>query len=66
MNITTNSLTKDLFIVDVYFFQVFKNLVKNGFLYNNEKYIFLTASAGQIITKKSVFIKEKIYNKRSQ
>lgn len=65
MNITTNSLTKDLFIVDVYFFQVFKNLVKNGFLYNNEKYIFLTASAGQIRTKKSVFIKEKIYNKIS-
>ena len=65
MNITTNSLTKDLFIVDVYFFQVFKNLVKNGFLYNNEKYIFLTASAGQIRTKESVFIKEKIYNKIS-
>lgn len=63
MDIAVNSLTKDLFIIDVYFFQVFKNLVQNGFLYNGEKYIFLTASAGQIRTKKSVFINEKIYNK---
>lgn len=61
LGIKTNELTKDLMILNVYFFQVFENLVKNGFIYNDEKYIFLTASAGQIRTKKAVFIKESRY-----
>ena len=49
--------------MNVYFFQVFENLVKDGFLYNNERYVFLTASAGQIRTKKAVFIRESAYDK---
>ena len=32
-------------MIDVYFFQVFKNLVKNGFSYLGEKYVFLTIVA---------------------
>lgn len=54
-----NQITDKLMIVNVFFFQVFEDLVKKGFLWNGEKYVFLTASAGQIRTKKSVFIKEK-------
>ena len=56
-------ITKDIIIVNIYFFQVFENLVKQGFVLENEKYVFLTASAGQIRTKKAVFIKEKAFEK---
>lgn len=61
LGLQTNELTKDLFVLNVFFFQVFHNLVRDGFLYNGEKYVFLTASAGQIRTKKAVFIKESRY-----
>lgn len=61
LGISTNSLTQDLFVVNVYFFQVFENIVKDGFTLNGERYVFLTASAGQIRTKKAVFIKESKY-----
>lgn len=63
LGLKTNDLTTDIFIVNVFFFQVFENLVENGFLFRGEKYIFLTASAGQIRTKKAVFIKESAYEK---
>ena len=50
-------------ILNVFFFQVFESLVRDGFIYNGEKYIFLTASAGQIRTKRAVFIREAAYQK---
>lgn len=56
-------LTTDLMIVNVFFFQVFENIVKQGFIYNGDKYVFLTASAGQIRTKRALFIREKSYNR---
>lgn len=62
-NIQTGELTEDIFVLSVYFFQVFHDLVRNGFMYNGERYIFFTASAGQIRTKKAVFVKESAYNK---
>ena len=62
LGIKTNELTKDLIILNVFFFQIFEGLVKNGFIFDGDKYIFLTASAGQIRTKRAVFIKEKKYN----
>ena len=63
LDIPTNSLTYDLMILNVFFFQVFKNLVRDGFVYNGERYVFLTASAGQIRTKRAVFIRESVYQK---
>ena len=63
LDISTNSLTYDLMILNVFFFQVFKSLVRDGFEYNGEKYIFLTASAGQIRQKRAVFIRESAYDK---
>ena len=63
LDIPTNSLTYDLMILNVFFFQVFKNLVRDGFVYNGERYVFLTASAGQIRTKRAVFVKESAYQK---
>lgn len=59
-------LTDELIILNVYFFQIFKDVMMNGFSWNGEKYRFLTASAGQIRTKKAVCIKESIYNRIEQ
>ncbi len=61
LGLKTNELTKEIMIVNVFFFQVFEDLVKYGYYLNNEKYIFLTASAGQIRQKKAVFVKESSY-----
>lgn len=59
LNLKINELTEDLFILNVYFFQVFHSLVRDGFIYKGEKYIYLTSSAGQIRKKMGVFIKER-------
>ena len=63
LDLKINELTDELIVLNVFFFQVFHNLVRDGFIYNNEKYIFLSASAGQIRTKRAVFIKEKSFKK---
>lgn len=65
LGLKTNELTKDLMILNVFFFQVFENLVRDGFEYDGERYIFLTASAGQIRTKRAVFVKESAYKEVS-
>ena len=59
----TNELTEDIMIVQVYFFQVAEDIIKHGFLYNNQKYVLFSASAGQIRTKKFVVVKEEILKK---
>jgi hypothetical protein len=61
LGIETNTLSEDIIVVQAYYFQVLENLIKNGFIHNGEKYIYCTSSAGQIRTKKSVFIKESIW-----
>ncbi len=66
LGIKTDELTLSIMVLSVFFFQVFENLVKNGFVYNGEKYIFLTASAGQIRQKKAVFIKESEFKRIEQ
>lgn len=66
IGIPTNSLTDDLIILNVFFFQVFHDAVNNGFAYKGEKYVFLTASAGQIRKKRAVFIKESTYKRIEQ
>ena len=58
-----NKVYNDIIIVRVYYFEVLKNLIDNGFNLNGEKYIYFTSSAGQIRTKKCVFIKEKLWNR---
>lgn len=57
------TLTDELIMVNVFFFQVFNSIVRHGFIYNGEKYVFYTASAGQIRTKRMIAIKESSYEK---
>lgn len=63
LDIKTNELCDDVFVLSVFFFQVFEDVVKKGFIYNGKKYIFLTASAGQIRVKKGLCISEEDYDR---
>lgn len=58
LNIPPDSTSKDVFVVQTYFFDILKGIILNGFILHNEKYVCFTASAGQIRTKKTLFIKE--------
>ncbi len=54
----TTKLTRELIIVKACYFKVLQDIVLNGFFLDGEKYVYFTASAGQIRTKRSVFIRE--------
>lgn len=58
-----DELTEDFMVIQVYYFDIIKDLIYHGFTYKGEKYIYFTSSAGQIRTKKTVFIKESVWNK---
>lgn len=61
INAKQDQLTEDFMVVQVYYFDVIKDLIYYGFTYKGEKYIYFTSSAGQIRTKKTVFIKESVW-----
>ena len=63
IGIQKDELTDALIVVQVYYFDVFKDLSFYGFMYNGEKYRYFTSSAGQIRKKKAVFIKESVWNR---
>lgn len=62
-NVENNEFTEDLIVIRIYFYEVFQNIIKNGFYFNNYKYVLWSASSGQIRQKKCVFIKKRIYKK---
>ncbi|MGM1044866.1 MAG: RNA dependent RNA polymerase [Bacillota bacterium] len=65
LGIKQDQLSDDIMVIQTYFFDILRDLIYHGFIYNNEKYICFTASAGQIRTKKTVFIKESVYRKHN-
>ena len=58
----TNTLTTDLVVVKTCYFKVLHDIILNGFDWNGDHYVIYTASAGQIRTKRSVFIREAALN----
>lgn len=60
-HVQTNELTYDILIVEIYYFDIAQDLIINGFNYNNNHYIYFSSSAGQIRTKKAVFVREDKY-----
>jgi len=58
-----DELCEDFMVVQVYYFDIIKDLIYNGFMYKGEKYVYFTSSAGQIRTKKTVFVKESVLKK---
>jgi len=63
LHMSPDTLNLELVIVKVYYFSVAESIIKNGFLMNGERYIFFSASAGQIRLKKFVAVKEESLNK---
>lgn len=63
IGIKQDELTDALMVIQVYYFDVFKDISFYGFTYNGEKYKYFTSSAGQIRKKKAVFIKESVWNR---
>lgn len=63
IGIEQDTLTDDLIVVQIYYFDVFKDISFYGFVFKGEKYKYFTSSAGQIRKKKAVFIKESVWNR---
>lgn len=61
----TSKLTTDLVVVKTCYFKILRDIMMQGFTLNGERYMFLTASAGQIRTKRSVFIREAAWDQVS-
>lgn len=62
IGINQDEFTDALMVVQIYYFDVFKDMCYYGFEYKGEKYRYFTSSAGQIRKKKAVFIKESVWN----
>ncbi len=63
IGIEQDELTDTMVIVQIYYFDVFRDLSFYGFMWRGEKYQYFTSSAGQIRQKKAVFIKECVWNR---
>lgn len=63
LGLIENQTYEDVIIVETHYYSVFDSLVENGFTLNDEDYVPFTASAGQIRTKKTVFMKKETWGK---
>jgi hypothetical protein len=59
--ISTNELTYDIFVLEIFYYDIAQDLILNGFNYNGKHYVYFSSSAGQIRTKKAVFVEEEKY-----
>lgn len=62
LNMKPDEVNDAMVIVKVYYFGVAESIIKNGFDMNGKHYVFFSASAGQIRTKKFVAIREDLLN----
>ena len=60
-DIKTNELTYDIFVLEIFYYDIAEDLILDGFYYNNKHYVYFSSSAGQIRTKKAVFVEEEKY-----
>lgn len=60
IGVQAGELTRDLLVVKTCYFKVLQDIIYNGFILDGDKYVIYTASAGQIRTKRSVFIRESV------
>jgi len=66
LEIKTDAITEDIFIIDISYHDIFEQIVKNGFYFKNKKYKFFTSSAGQIRDKKIVSINKEIFEAKEK
>lgn len=61
-----DELCEDFMVVTKFYDDVMKDLIYYGFTYKGEKYVYFTSSAGQIRTKKTVFVKESVWKRHER
>lgn len=61
-----DKLSDAFMVVQIYYYDLIKDMIHFGFMYHGEKYIYFTSSAGQIRTKKCVFIKESVWREKEK
>lgn len=66
IEVETNTLTTDIVTVRIYYYDILKSFMAHGFEINGEDYVFFSASAGMIRTKKCEFIKKSTLEKHSK
>ena len=66
LGMKTGNLYDDFMVIRTYYFDVIEDLILNGYIYNGERYVCFTASAYQIRTKKTVFIKERVWKENQK
>ncbi|MFY0758756.1 hypothetical protein AB1K32_07735 [Metabacillus dongyingensis] len=54
-------LSDKIFVIKSYHSQVLEGLIKEGFMYGNQKYIYFASSAGQIRQEKGIWIREDLW-----
>ena len=54
---------EDFMVITKFYDEVMKDLIYHGFVFKGERYVYFTSSAGQIRTKKCVFVKESTWLK---
>lgn len=59
----SDAINEEIIVVQIYFFDVAHGLALNGFTHNGNRYCYFSSSAGQIRTKKMVFVREDILNR---
>lgn len=56
-------VNEQMMVVSVFYFEILEHLIHSGFYHNGVKYVYFASSAGQIRTKKAVFVREDLLNK---
>jgi hypothetical protein len=56
--VENTTVNEQIMVISVFYFEVLENMIHNGFYYNGNKYVYFASSAGQIRTKKAVFVRE--------
>lgn len=56
--VENTTVNEQIMVISVFYFEVLENMIHNGFCYNGNKYVYFASSAGQIRTKKAVFVRE--------
>ncbi|WP_342541022.1 hypothetical protein MHI39_08130 [Heyndrickxia sp. FSL K6-6286] len=58
-----DKLSEKLIVVEIFNYEIFENLLKNGFTFKNkQRYIYWSSSSGQIRQKKAFFILEEAWD----
>ena len=60
--VENTEVNEQIMVVSVFYFEVLEHLIHNGFYHKEQKYVYFASSAGQIRTKKAVFVREDLLN----